>query len=380
MTCFVAPRLEECRNCAHIRCNLCTAVGYPPSNRVPRKADTDLAAIGSHLHPPAYSARDGWLYTHAGDSIRDPLAQLQSERRVFNMVIAQSEALGNNPGERFIQDQPSTFDRIHSPRSSSRHRCTPSPSTSITSEVDYQLEQQLSDTTPPTGTVTASTSSSSLQNPHQTTQKSIEPYPARTSPRSSRRLSHHQSRQKISGRSKQTVHVKREQRAMNDHHTTTLDSGDLTSRLARIKKSHSAPNDGDIVSRLPRLSDSGRTSSTTSDASMSRRPPVFRKTQTSSTNSSTDDEVTKLHVLHSRTYPISATSTQSAHVEQGEFSKPRPKRRRQSNESSKSQKEFQYYGRHANSWLFNNVSVTSSVKKGFSKVFHTGNGRSEEEE
>ncbi|ORY08930.1 hypothetical protein BCR34DRAFT_469488, partial [Clohesyomyces aquaticus] len=62
----------------------------------------------------------------------------------------------------------------------------------------------------------------------------------------------------------------------------------------------------------------------------------------------------------------------SAQVEQGEFSKRRVRRRRQSNESSKSQKEFQYYGRHANSWLFNDFSLSGSVKKGFSKVFQGG--------
>ncbi|KAF1960333.1 hypothetical protein CC80DRAFT_390656, partial [Byssothecium circinans] len=64
-------------------------------------------------------------------------------------------------------------------------------------------------------------------------------------------------------------------------------------------------------------------------------------------------------------------SKQSAEVGRGEFSKPRVPRRRVSNESSKSEGagEFRYYGRHANTWLFNDFSITDSVKKGWGKVF-----------
>ena len=48
---------------------------------------------------------------------------------------------------------------------------------------------------------------------------------------------------------------------------------------------------------------------------------------------------------------------------------PRVRHRRASNESAKSRQEFQYYGRHANSWLFNDFSITDSVKKGWGKMF-----------
>lgn len=75
-----------------------------------------------------------------------------------------------------------------------------------------------------------------------------------------------------------------------------------------------------------------------------------------------------------RTIPLSTTHKESVQVGQGEFSKPRIRQRRESNESSRSHKEFQYYGRHANSWLFNDFSITDSVKKGWEKVFSKNDG------
>jgi hypothetical protein len=74
------------------------------------------------------------------------------------------------------------------------------------------------------------------------------------------------------------------------------------------------------------------------------------------------------------TFPLSSTNRESVEVGQGEFSKPSVRRRRASNESTKSQKEFQYYGRHANSWLFNDFSVTDTVKKRWGKVFSKSDG------
>ncbi|KAF2013811.1 hypothetical protein BU24DRAFT_411516 [Aaosphaeria arxii CBS 175.79] len=142
-----------------------------------------------------------------------------------------------------------------------------------------------------------------------------------------------------------------------------IDSRDLTKRLNLLQKSASTPNDGDYVSRLPRMSRSGTTSS--SDNAFMHRLPAFRKSPTSSTTGS--DEVSRLEVI--RTIPTSKTHRESVEVAQGQFSKPRVRRRRESNESTKSQKEFQYYGRHANSWLFNDFSITDTVKKGFGKVF-----------
>jgi hypothetical protein len=70
-----------------------------------------------------------------------------------------------------------------------------------------------------------------------------------------------------------------------------------------------------------------------------------------------------------RTFPLSSTNRESVEVVPGEFSKPKLRRCSASDGDSKSHKEFQYYGRHANSWLFNDWSVTSSFRKGLGKVF-----------
>lgn len=71
-------------------------------------------------------------------------------------------------------------------------------------------------------------------------------------------------------------------------------------------------------------------------------------------------------------------------VAAGDFSKPRVNKRsrRDTYGSSKSEgansekgeaeggeKEFRYYGRHGNQWLFNDFSVTGAVAKGFKRVF-----------
>lgn len=149
---------------------------------------------------------------------------------------------------------------------------------------------------------------------------------------------------------------------MNDYsRNTALDPRDLTSRLSSIQKSHSSSNDGDYVSRLPRMQ---RASSESSR--VFSRLPAFRKSPTSSTTGS--DEVSRLEII--RTIPLPVTHRESVEVGAGEFSKPKIRNRRSSNESTKSQqREFQYYGRHANKWLFNDFSVTDTVKKGWGKVF-----------
>lgn len=152
---------------------------------------------------------------------------------------------------------------------------------------------------------------------------------------------------------------------MNDHYNHTVDPRDLTKRLNRIQKSHSIPNDGDYITRLSGVSRAGTTSSETS--STISRLPTLRKSATSSTTSS--DQVSRLEVM--RSIPYAKTTKESVEVGRGEFSKPRLGRRsrRESNESAKSVPEFQYYGRHANTWLFNDFSVTDTVKKGWGKVF-----------
>ncbi|KAF2677253.1 hypothetical protein K458DRAFT_424115 [Lentithecium fluviatile CBS 122367] len=140
---------------------------------------------------------------------------------------------------------------------------------------------------------------------------------------------------------------------------------DLTSRLARIKKSHSLPNNGDALSRLPGVSRVGTTSSTSSSDSFPRLP-VFSKSTTMSTT--TSGEFSRPE--DTGTEPTAKGHGHSVEVGQEQFSKPRAgeRRKRKSNESAKNVPEFQYYGRHANTWLFNDFSITDSVKKGWGKL------------
>ncbi|KAF2035378.1 hypothetical protein EK21DRAFT_54430 [Setomelanomma holmii] len=78
-----------------------------------------------------------------------------------------------------------------------------------------------------------------------------------------------------------------------------------------------------------------------------------------------------------RAVPKTRTNRESVEVGVGEFSKPRVNKRSQrdrsvSTRSAKSEagkEDFRYYGRHSNQWLFNDFSVTDSIRKGWGKVF-----------
>ncbi|KAH7401650.1 hypothetical protein BKA66DRAFT_405925 [Pyrenochaeta sp. MPI-SDFR-AT-0127] len=86
-----------------------------------------------------------------------------------------------------------------------------------------------------------------------------------------------------------------------------------------------------------------------------------------------------------RAEPSASTQRASVEVPVGEFSKPRinKRSRRDTQSSARSEgskttkstreREFQYYGRHGNQWLFNDFSVTDAVSKGFKKVFGKDN-------
>jgi hypothetical protein len=59
----------------------------------------------------------------------------------------------------------------------------------------------------------------------------------------------------------------------------------------------------------------------------------------------------------------------------GEFSKPRVNARsRRASAKSEGNEDFRYYGRHGNQWLFNDFSVTDSIKKGWGRVFGKDEG------
>lgn len=175
---------------------------------------------------------------------------------------------------------------------------------------------------------------------------------------------------------------------MKGQYDSAVDPRDLTKRLHHIQKSHSISNDGDRkssppppstnphshspldISRLPRLSRPGTSSSSPTTSPTMSHQPTFTKTPTMSTTASSDSHVSRLRYMGVRSGPSSRECKASAEVGRGEFSKPRARsaRRRESNDA-KSVPEFQYYGRHANTWLFNDFSVTESVKKGWGKVF-----------
>ncbi|KAF1973208.1 hypothetical protein BU23DRAFT_554492 [Bimuria novae-zelandiae CBS 107.79] len=157
---------------------------------------------------------------------------------------------------------------------------------------------------------------------------------------------------------------------MKDHYNNAVDPRDLTTRLNRIQKSHSSSNDGDSISRLPRFSRAGTSSSETS-STMSRLPTFhICKSATMSITASDETHVSRFEI--SRGVPVVRECTQTIEVGRGGFSKPSLRRRRESSESAKSTPEFQYYGRHANTWLFNDFSVTESVRKGWGRIVGKG--------
>ncbi|KAF1940813.1 hypothetical protein EJ02DRAFT_322075, partial [Clathrospora elynae] len=76
---------------------------------------------------------------------------------------------------------------------------------------------------------------------------------------------------------------------------------------------------------------------------------------------------------------------ESVEVVPGEFSKPRVngRSRRYTHSSARSEgaeggKEFKYYGRHGNQWLFNDFSVSEAVSRGFRRVFGKERGNGED--
>lgn len=345
----MAPRLHQCRSCSHICCDKCTVVRLLPYSR----EVNDSVARDSHSQPPAYSFQDILGSVSTGD----PLTELHTEETVLTPVIGASINLGNSDEERYIEEDVSTYAQVHSQGQDPDSSYSPPNSykkSSYSKATTYQCQQQDFKSEVSTPTPSSPSSSASPQS------QRIEFENHKESRRNRR-----ENRGFISGRSKQSIHIKQPQ-AMNDYTSNPkLDCQDLTSRLQRVQRSSSVPNDGDCVARITRRGTGGTTSSVDSENTIFSRLPAFRKSKTCSSVGSND--VSRLEVV--RTMPTSSINRESVEVEQGEFSKPSIQRRRASNESSKSHKEFHYYGRHANSWLFNDFSVSEHVKKGWDKVF-----------
>jgi hypothetical protein len=138
-------------------------------------------------------------------------------------------------------------------------------------------------------------------------------------------------------------------------HHGELNTHHLSTSLKPIQKTSSLPSNGDAVSRLPQYT---RTSDFDSDSTS-----TLSKSPTSPTTPS--NKVPSHHVP--LTEPTTITQIEGVEVIPGEFSRPGGGRRRPSG-GSRSHKEFQYYGRHANSWLFNDWSLTDAVKRGWGRV------------
>lgn len=159
---------------------------------------------------------------------------------------------------------------------------------------------------------------------------------------------------------------------MQDHNQP-IDPQDLSSRLDRLKKSHSFPRNG--VSGSARVCRVGTTSSASSSTHTFSHLPAFSKSPTMSTTTSDDSRPELL----GGAVPTAQVQRRSAEVGPGGFSKPRAGGARRAataeseSQSSKSVPEFRYYGRHANAWLFNDWSIVDSVKKGWHKVAPTKN-------
>ncbi|KAH7389306.1 hypothetical protein DE146DRAFT_635036 [Phaeosphaeria sp. MPI-PUGE-AT-0046c] len=112
--------------------------------------------------------------------------------------------------------------------------------------------------------------------------------------------------------------------------------------------------------------------------------PRFSKSSTMSTMDSSGSDQPGLHVTPA--VPRTKTHRESVEIGVGEFSKPRINKRSRrgttssvgtgrSTKSEPANDDFRYYGRHGNQWLFNDFSITDSIKKGWGKVF-----RKEDEE
>ncbi|KAF1839218.1 hypothetical protein BDW02DRAFT_564200 [Decorospora gaudefroyi] len=163
---------------------------------------------------------------------------------------------------------------------------------------------------------------------------------------------------------------------MTDHYNQTIHTRDLNARLHHsLHAGHSSPQSshGDASPR-PILSQRRARSSSSMESDFM---PRFTKSSTMSTTDTNDSSNsqsfgTGLHVV--RAEPSAQTHRQSVGVAAGEFSKPRVHQRSRRDVSTpatelEGQKEFKYYGRHGNQWLFNDFSVTDAVSKGFKRVF-----------
>ena len=319
---FIAPRLRTCRNCAHDCCEECpTAPDKILKKKLPPKMETDLAAIGSHLTPPAYS-----LYDEAPGA----------EQAVFDMVIQQNQNLGDDPGERFLQDSPCTFDRMQDPVRSHKNEWW-LPDQMLSAYPELRPNRPLSESP-------LSVKEPALKRIRLGFGPRSEPRAGpETPPRS-------KGRQRVSGRTKQTVRI-------------------------RDEKKDSAVSVSEPHTLIPRLSLTRNSISSSSDTSRTTpQPPRSRKRPTFSSNQS--QIISRTSTISKEPASLSPDAHQAIIRPHTTESLSRPTTEPQSSPDSgrtSVSKEFQYYGRHANTWLFNDFSVKVNAKKVY--MFLAGGNR-----
>ena len=386
---FVAPRLKKCRNCAHIRCEQCTANTSTPNIRRqgrPRKADSDLAAIGSHLLPPAYSLLEphSQLYLSAQNDIA--FTGPESEQAVFNKVIAQNQSHGDDPAQRFIFDRPSTFDLMQSSIEdyNTKWYRPIQHSKSIVDDITPARPSTL-----PRSSHPVQSTSTSPEAPATKRVKLNTGYPLPSnSPvcQTNCRLSRHQSRQFVSGRSAQSVKKHQEMRTHNSTSPVPTEVHELKPISRPQRSEFHATHGGDTTvprarSRTPRMSRSHSIDSAGSDTSTpaSEQPGPLHKAgcaELEDREQGGDDplvEVVQGGDNHTSYVPLS--SLRKEHCRRSEESFRSVDEMEPGTRSSANNADFYFYGRHGNTWLFGDFSLTDTVKKRVNRLLH---GRNEE--
>jgi hypothetical protein len=148
--------------------------------------------------------------------------------------------------------------------------------------------------------------------------------------------------------------------------TNAIDPRALSKRLDALEKDFSSSSNDTSTMR-----GGSRRAGTSSSRNSFPSLPRFTKSETMSSTSSGSTQFSRLHGQPS-------AYMDREHAE-AEFSKPRTKKRVRSRSECAPPKEFQYYGRHSNQWLFNDFSVSGAVRKGFGKVFGRDGGDGEKE-
>lgn len=415
----IVGRQDKCANCSHIRQEQYNAQSLIPISRRqegPCKADSDLTAIGSHLFPPAYSVVDSRSKPEVGIQPETSPAGVESEQTVFNLVISQNQSHGDDPVQRFIKDSPSTFDRIQEPVRGYNSKWFNS---NIEPDIHNRAPQHDPDV------ISAVFSEDYPGNKRLKLDDNHCQVPSdKCGIQANRRPNHRNSRQRISARSQQTIRRPQvEMRKFQSTQRTPTPSGVTGSHELSCFPCHqqqapsaaySAESNGDATvgafrsratARMSRAVSMGTAYPDSSydvhhsaaeedengtdrppsplDLSSSHRPTAYAAFQHHHIRPTEGGEMVAL--LSPSRSPSPSTSPRA-----------RPVYRRSdeavySSGNNAASDDYMgytggglifghspkepnlFYGRHSNAWLFNNISVRDSIKKGYHHFTHKGN-------